>query len=92
MSDTPQKPIHTLRIGALSVAIWQHATQAKTVKGQNFEGKTFYSCKATRAYCDTAGNWQYTDSFGRDELLTVAKLLDLAHTWIWREESKAKKP
>ena len=30
-------------------------------------------------------SWSTTDSFGRDDLLSLAKAVDLAHTWIHRQ-------
>jgi hypothetical protein len=30
------------------------------------------------------GQWQHSESFGKDDLLLVAKVADLAHTWIYR--------
>jgi hypothetical protein len=29
------------------------------------------------------GQWQKSESFGKDDLLLVAKVADLAHTWIY---------
>ena len=31
------------------------------------------------------GEWHQSQSFGRDDLLIVAKVADLCHTWIYRE-------
>ena len=39
----------------------------------------------SRSYRDQEGNWHTTESFGRDDLLLLAKVADLAHTWIWGE-------
>ena len=30
------------------------------------------------------GEWHQSQSFGRDDLLIVAKVADLCHTWIYR--------
>ena len=38
-----------------------------------------------RTYRDQAGNWQSSGSFGRDDLLVLAKLADQAHSWIHRQ-------
>ena len=37
-----------------------------------------------RLYKD-GDDWKTTDSFGRDELPLVAKVADMAHTWIYQE-------
>jgi len=31
-----------------------------------------------------AGQWQQSQSFGKDDLLIVAKVADLCHTWIYK--------
>ena len=31
-------------------------------------------------------NWKETDSLGYDDLLSMAKLFDLAHTWIMHQQ------
>ncbi|RUL84588.1 hypothetical protein [Tautonia sociabilis] len=31
-----------------------------------------------------AGQWQQSQSFGKDDLLVVAKVADLCHTWIYK--------
>jgi hypothetical protein len=37
-----------------------------------------------RIYKD-GNDWKTTDSFGRDDLPLVAKVADLAHTWIFQQ-------
>ena len=66
-----QKPVHEVRIGAIKCAVWQNQTE----NGPRFNS-TF-----SRLYKD-GDDWASTDSFGRDDLLTLAKVADLAHTWI----------
>lgn len=73
-----RKPIHTLRAGALSVSIWEN----ESTNG------VWYSANVNRAYTrDEGKSWEYTDTFGRDDICTAAKLLDLAHTWILKQEA-----
>ena len=48
----------------------------------------------TRSYKQGDDAWKETDSLNFDDLLTMAKLLDLAHTWIMHQQQadqKAKK-
>jgi hypothetical protein len=74
------KPVHTVRAGALSVSIW----------AREHEGKTFYSATPQRAYTkDDGANWEYSASFGRDDLATVATLLNMALAWIVTQGAKA---
>ncbi|WP_425400188.1 hypothetical protein [Aeoliella sp.] len=69
------KPAHKIRIGVLQVTIW---------KNQSDKG-TWYSVIPSRSYKQDDA-WKETDSFGFDDLLAVAKLLDQAHTWIMRQQ------
>lgn len=65
------KPVHEVRLGAIKAAIWKNDTD----KGVRFN-TTF-----TRLYRDE-DEWKHTDSFGRDDLLVLAKVADQAHSWI----------
>lgn len=69
------KPAHKIRIGVLQVTIW---------KNQSDKG-TWYTVIPSRSYKQDDA-WKETDSFGFDDLLAVAKLLDQAHTWIMRQQ------
>ena len=78
---TPTKPVDEVRLGALKAAIWRNERD----NGARFN-VTF-----SRSYRDSDGNWKSTSSFGRDDLLVVAKLADRAHSRIFalqREERK----
>lgn len=65
------KPAHKIRSGALTVTIWRKEGD----KGP------WYSVTPSRSY-KQGEEWKESDSYGGDDLLTLAKLLDLAHTWI----------
>ena len=78
---TPTKPVDEVRLGALKAAIWRNERD----NGARFN-VTF-----SRSYRDSEGNWKSTSSFGRDDLLVVAKLADRAHSRIFalqREDRK----
>ena len=78
------KPAHKIRFGVLQVTIWRNLSE----KG------TWYSVIPTRSYKQGDETWKETDSLGSDDLLTMAKLLDLAHTWIMHQQqadAKARK-
>ncbi|MCA9026692.1 MAG: hypothetical protein KDA86_15905 [Planctomycetaceae bacterium] len=72
MSDNSNKPVHHLRIGTLSAAIFANQTQ---------EGHVYYNAQFDRSY-RFDGEWKHTKSMGRDDLLALAKLADLTHTWM----------
>lgn len=67
-----KKPIHEIRIGCVKAAIWERQAES---------GDIFYSVTASRLYRKD-DKWNYSDSFGRDDLLVLAKVLDQAHSWI----------
>lgn len=65
------KPAHEVRLGAIKAAIWKNDTE----KGVR------YNTTFTRLYRDEE-EWKHTDSFGRDDLLVLAKVADQVHSWI----------
>lgn len=75
MDDVMQKPkdrpVHEVRIGAIKAAIWKNETS----------GGPRFNVTLSRIYKDE-DQWRSTDSFGRDDLLLLAKVADQAHSWI----------
>jgi hypothetical protein len=69
------KPVHEVRLGRIKAAIWENETQTGTRHNVTFQ----------RIYRDEGGQWNASDSFGRDDLPLVAKVADLAHTWIFQQ-------
>ena len=77
------QPAHKIRSGALQVTIWRN----------HGERGNWYSVIPSRGYKQGDDAWKETDSLGFDDLLTMAKLLDLAHTWIMhQQQADAKGP
>ena len=68
------KPVAEVRVGAVKAAIWPNTTESGAVR---------HNVTFSRIYKDADGNWKSTSSFGRDDLLVVAKVADLAHTKIF---------
>jgi hypothetical protein len=66
---SPNKPVEEVRIGSVKAAIWKNETES----GPRFN-VTFQ-----RLYRDGENGWRSTDSFGRDDLLVLAKVADQAH-------------
>jgi hypothetical protein len=78
------QPAHKIRIGVLQATIWRN----KGEKGN------WYSVIPSRSYKQGDDAWKETDSLSGDDLLPMAKLLDLAHTWIMHQQqadAKARK-
>ena len=63
---------HEIRLGRIKAVIW----------GNEIEGGGFrHNVQIRRLYKD-GDNWKESDSYGRDDLPLVAKVSDMAHTWI----------
>ena len=72
MPGQKAQPVHEIRLGAIKATIWENNTEAGTR----------HNVSVFRLFKD-GGNWKQTTSFGRDDLLTLAKVIDLAHSWIY---------
>ena len=76
MSDTNETkknaPVAKVSVGLQTASIFKN----------QHEGRAFYNVSFDRRYRDAEGNWKSTSSYGRDDLLALAKLADLAHTKI----------
>jgi len=65
-------PVKTLRLGRIKAAVWEnHSDQ-----------RPFFNVTFARTYLDSEKKFRDADSFGRDDLLLLAKLADQAHTFI----------
>ena len=76
MAKTKQQPAHEIRMGSIKATIWENQTTAGTR----------FNVNVSRIYKD-GDEWMQTESFGRDDLLLLAKVIDLAHTWIFQQAS-----
>jgi hypothetical protein len=78
-SQTPKpagnKPAHEVRVGNIKATIWKNDTP----QGQRFN-TTF-----ERSYRD-GEEWKTSDSFGRDDLLTVGFVAAEALRWIMEQK------
>ena len=71
-----QQPVHEVRLGTIKAAIWQNDTDFGVRYNVTFE----------RLY-NQEGEWRSTNSFGRDDLLLLGKVADLAHSWIMEPDA-----
>ena len=72
MTQTANKPVDDVRIGRVKATIWRNETE---------DGKPRYNVVFARLYKD-GNRGQSAPSFGRNNLLLLAKVADLAHTRI----------
>ncbi len=72
-TQTKARPVHEVRFGRIKAAIWENETQ----------NGARHNVTVTRIYRDADEQWRDSTSFGRDDLLLVAKVVDRAHDWIY---------
>ncbi|WP_237228821.1 hypothetical protein [Rubinisphaera sp. JC750] len=72
MPKQKQQPVHEIRLGAVKAAIWENETSVGVR----------HNVTVSRLYKE-GEEWRNTDSFGRDDLPLVAKVVDQAHSWIF---------
>ena len=71
MTTTKTPPVHEVRAGRIRAAIWANPSE----KG------VWHTVTLSRLYKD-GDEWKDSQSFGRDDLLLLAKVIDKAHSWI----------
>jgi hypothetical protein len=73
---TTNKPVHKIRIGLNSIAIFKNVIQ---------NGGSMYNAKFQRSYKDADG-WKHTSSFGHSDLCVQSELIEHAKTWIFEQQ------
>ncbi len=69
------RPVHTIRYGAVRAAIWRNIIDAGNAS------RPVYNATFSRSYKD-GNQWKESASFGADDLLVLAKAANEAHTYI----------
>jgi hypothetical protein len=75
-----KRPVHELRIGHVRAAIWKN-------DGSN---GPWHSVTVERSYKD-GEEWKSSTSFGRDDLLVLAKIADQAHSWMVEQDARSER-
>lgn len=75
-----QQPIARFRAGEINCAIWENEIQV------NGMAKTVLKANVSRRYKDRDGNWQSSQSFGRNEVLLAIHCLQQAVAKMIEEE------
>jgi hypothetical protein len=68
-----QKPAHQIRLGAIKAAIWQNVSDKTRER--------WFTVTVTRSYRDQEV-LKDTTTYRRDDLPIVAKVVEMAYTWI----------
>jgi hypothetical protein len=79
-SETANLPLKTIRLGRLKATVWENGN----------EKAKFHNVTFLRTYKDEQDKYHDTDSFGRDDLLALAKLADQAHSFIYERLAELK--
>ena len=82
-SETKNQPVQEIRMGLIKAVVWANPTKSNGI---------MHNVTLSRIYRDTNGDWQETQSLGRNDLLLAAKVLDAAHTFICRKEQEREVP
>ena len=75
--STNNRPVQEIRMGRIKAAIWENETQQGTR----------FNVTVQRIYKD-GDEWKSSDSFGRDDLPLLAKVLDRAHSFCYEQAGK----
>jgi hypothetical protein len=75
MSNSNKKPVSKVTLWPITAAIWRN---------ENAKGEPFYNVTLERTYKDEAGELQNTTSLAQSDLLLAAKVLDRAHSEIYK--------
>jgi hypothetical protein len=81
-ASSKTQPVQVVRLRNIRAAVWANDT----------EFGTRHNVTVSRLYKDDEGQWRTSESFGRDDLLLLAKVLDLAHTWISEQSQSQDMP
>jgi hypothetical protein len=73
-------PAHIIRFGLIKGEIFRRDTTSGA----------FFNVKLTRMFRN-GDQWKESHQFGRDDLLVAAKVLDLAHSWIFSHSAATNK-
>lgn len=67
-----KQPVHEIRFGLIKASIWKNQTRSG-------DRHNVTVCRLYR----NGDVWKESTHFGRDDLPVLAKVVDLAHSWIF---------
>jgi hypothetical protein len=68
------RPVHEIRLGLVKAVIWANQT----------DSGVRHQVSVARLFKD-GDDWATSETFGRDDLPLLAKVADMAHTWIFTQ-------
>ena len=75
------RSVHEIRLGLVKAVIWANQTDAGVR----------HQISVARLYKD-GDEWATSETFGRDDLPLLAKVADMAHTWIFTQTKSQNGP
>lgn len=79
MTKEKPQPVHRIRFGKLKAVIWLNSSAAGS----------WHNVQVSRLFKrEEDDGWSDSDSFGRDDLLTLAEILRQAYLWIMEAEGR----
>lgn len=73
--EVKRKPWKTIRLSTIACAIWRNEG----------EHGFWYSCTFTRSYKNKEGEWEYSDSMNRDDLLVMSRCAEKGYDIILKQ-------
>ena len=73
---TINKPVHEILLGSVRAAIWANITQ----------NGVRHSVTISRSY-RVGNDWKKTNSYGKEDLLVLEKITELAQKWLYKYET-----
>jgi hypothetical protein len=79
------RPVKVIRIKNIRANIWANRLEGGSILYNTTIDRLWKEADETDGSGRVVkeGQWQHSESFGKDDLLLVAKIADLAHTWIY---------
>src|SRR5512133_2102735 len=87
-----ERPVKVLRIRNLRANIWANRLPSGDLAYNVTFDRLYRQPDQTddRGEVTKQGDWKQSQSFGRDDLLLLAKLADLAHTEVYRLQDESR--
>lgn len=75
-STESKRPAHEVRLAHIKAVIWENETR----------NGPMHNVVLVKVYKD-GNDWKETRSFSRDDLLLAAKVLNMAHSWMFQNRA-----
>ena len=80
-SQLKQKPIHEVRLGRVRAAIWENTSDKGSWRKVTF----------SRLFKDKSNKWQDSDSFAKEDLLSLAEVARQAALILYHDDAESER-